>query len=114
MAKQIEVKKNPAAVALGRLGGLRGGPVEYAPYSTGQGRPGEVAPHFTGQGGRTADILQAILFQRDLLTGLIRGQEKWLAMGLPAREEPAPVTEDVARQVFALVHELETDGRSRE
>jgi hypothetical protein len=61
--------------------------------------------------GRTAEILQAILFQRDLLTGLIQGQEKLLAMGLPAREEPVPVPESVARQVFALVHELETDGR---
>jgi hypothetical protein len=64
--------------------------------------------------GRTADILQAILFQRDLLTGLIRGQEKLLAaeprLGYQAIE-PAPVPESVARQVFALVHELETDGR---
>ena len=41
--------------------------------------------------GRTADILQAMLFQRDLLTGLIQGQEKLLAMGLPARIEQVPV-----------------------
>ncbi len=66
--------------------------------------------------GRTAEILQAILFQRDLLTGLIQGQEKLLAaepwLGYQAIE-PAPVPESVARQVFALVKELEGDSRWR-
>ncbi len=50
-------------------------------------------------GGRTADILRAILFQRDLLTGLIQGQEKLLAMGLPARAEPVPVANKELRTI---------------
>jgi hypothetical protein len=49
--------------------------------------------------GRTADILQAILFQRDLLTGLIRGQEKLLAMGPPVAVAKTPLANKELRTI---------------
>jgi hypothetical protein len=36
MASDVKLKKNPAAVALGRLGGLRGGPALAAKMSPAQ------------------------------------------------------------------------------
>jgi transposase-like protein len=61
--------------------------------------------------GRTADILQAILHQTDLIEGLVRGQKKFLQMGLPGMSPALP--ESVAGEVFAVVKELEGNSRWR-
>jgi hypothetical protein len=49
--------------------------------------------------GRTADILQAILFQRDLLTGLIQEQEKLLAVGPPVAVAKTPPADKELRTI---------------